>query len=188
MNLRNLAIGGVLFLILFGVWLMMRSATNSPGQPQTVPYSAMLEKVDHGEIKQAKVKPDSIDVTDKDGKRFVSNTPTDQKDLLASLRASHAPVAVEPARQNILLGLLGTFLPVRLLIGAWSFVMRQMQAGGRGAMGFGKSKARLLTENKNRVTFEDVAGVDEAKEELQEIVDFLKDPGKFQRLGGKIPT
>jgi len=187
MNLRNLAIGGVLFLILFGVWLMMRSATNSPGQPQTVPYSAMLEKVDHGEIKQAKVKPDSIDVTAKDGKRFVSNTPTDQKDLLASLRASHAQVDVEPARQNILLGLLGTFLPVLLLIGAWIFVMRQMQAGGRGAMGFGKSKARLLTENKNRVTFEDVAGVDEAKEELQEIVDFLKDPGKFQRLGGKIP-
>src|SRR3569832_659232 len=100
MNLRNLAIGGVLFLILFGVWLMMRSATNSPGQPQTVPYSAMLEKVDHGEIKQAKVKPDSIDVTAKDGKRFVSNTPTDQSDLLASLRASHAQVDVEPARQN----------------------------------------------------------------------------------------
>ncbi|MDB5431122.1 MAG: cell division protein FtsH, partial [Caulobacter sp.] len=83
--------------------------------------------------------------------------------------------------------LLGSLLPIILLIGVWVFFMRQMQGAGRGAMGFGKSKARLLTENKNRVTFDDVAGVDEAKEELQEIVDFLKDPGKFQRLGGKIP-
>ncbi|MBS0296711.1 MAG: ATP-dependent zinc metalloprotease FtsH [Proteobacteria bacterium] len=187
MNLRNLAIGGVLFLILFGVWLMMRSATNSPGQPQQVAYSAMLEKADRGDIAQAVVKADSIEATAKDKKKYVANTPTDQKDLLASLSRNHAEIKVEPARQNILLGLLGTFLPVLLLIGAWIFVMRQMQAGGRGAMGFGKSKARLLTENKNRVTFEDVAGVDEAKEELQEIVDFLKDPGKFQRLGGKIP-
>ena len=78
-------------------------------------------------------------------------------------------------------------LPILLLIGVWIFFMRQMQGGARGAMGFGKSKARLLTENKNRVTFEDVAGVDEAKEDLTEIVDFLKDPAKFQRLGGKIP-
>ena len=80
-----------------------------------------------------------------------------------------------------------SLLPIILLIGVWVFFMRQMQGAGRGAMGFGKSKARLLTENKNRVTFEDVAGVDEAKEELQEVVEFLKDPGKFQRLGGKIP-
>src|SRR6185369_5089761 len=78
-------------------------------------------------------------------------------------------------------------LPILLLIGVWIFFLRQMQGGARGAMGFGRSKARLLTENKNRVTFEDVAGVDEAKEELEEIVDFLKDPGKFQKLGGKIP-
>jgi len=78
-------------------------------------------------------------------------------------------------------------IPILLLIGVWVFFMRQMQGGARGAMGFGKSKARLLTENKNRVTFDEVAGVDEAKEELTEIVDFLKDPAKFQRLGGKIP-
>ena len=78
-------------------------------------------------------------------------------------------------------------LPILLLVGVWIFFMRQMQGGARGAMGFGKSKARLLTENKNRVTFDDVAGVEEAKEEVVEIVDFLKDPQKFQRLGGKIP-
>ena len=92
-----------------------------------------------------------------------------------------------PVKTSILVQVLGTMVPVLLIIGVWIFIMRQMQGAGRGAMGFGKSKARLLTENKNRVTFDDVAGVDEAKEELQEIVDFLKDPGKFQRLGGKIP-
>src|SRR5919205_1019242 len=86
-----------------------------------------------------------------------------------------------------LVGLLVQSLPILLLVGVWIFFMRQMQGGARGAMGFGKSKARMLTENKNRVTFDDVAGVDEAKEELTEIVDFLKDPQKFQRLGGKIP-
>jgi cell division protease FtsH len=78
-------------------------------------------------------------------------------------------------------------LPILLIVGVWIFFMRQMQGGARGAMGFGKSKARLLTENKNRITFDDVAGVDEAKDDLTEIVDFLKDPAKFQRLGGKIP-
>src|SRR6202012_3167741 len=89
--------------------------------------------------------------------------------------------------QSILLTILVQMLPLLLLAAVWIFFMRQMQGGARGAMGFGKSKARLLTENKNRVTFEDVAGVDEAKEDLTEIVDFLKDPAKFQRLGGKIP-
>ena len=88
-----------------------------------------------------------------------------------------------PGIGDILLGI----LPMLLLIGAWFFFMRQMQGGGRGAMGFGRSKAKLLTEAKGRITFEDVAGIDEAKEELGEIVEFLKDPGKFQRLGGKIP-
>ncbi|HKP78757.1 MAG TPA: ATP-dependent zinc metalloprotease FtsH, partial [Phenylobacterium sp.] len=96
-------------------------------------------------------------------------------------------ITVKPAGGFTLVSFLLNSLPILLLIGVWIFFMRQMQGGARGAMGFGKSKAKLLTENKNRVTFEDVAGVDEAKEELTEIVDFLKDPQKFQRLGGKIP-
>ena len=86
-----------------------------------------------------------------------------------------------------LLGILISWFPMLLLIGVWIFFMRQMQGGKGGAMGFGRSKAKLLTENKNKVTFNDVAGIDEAKEELVEIVDFLKDPRKFQKLGGRIP-
>jgi cell division protease FtsH len=101
----------------------------------------------------------------------------------ANVQVNGSPPRTGPTLGDVLL----TALPMLLLIGAWFFFMRQMQAGGRGAMGFGRSKARLLTEQKGRVTFDDVAGIDEAKEELSEIVEFLKDPGKFQRLGGKIP-
>jgi cell division protease FtsH len=96
-------------------------------------------------------------------------------------------INVQSSQAPLWMGILANFFPIILLAGVWIFFMRQMQGGARGAMGFGKSKAKLLTENKNKVTFEDVAGVDEAKEELSEIVDFLKEPGKFQRLGGKIP-
>src|SRR6185295_7125614 len=108
--------------------------------------------------------------------------------IVQRLDAAQVEVKTERPRQGPSIGdfILGV-LPMLLLIGAWFFFMRQMQAGGRGAMGFGRSKARLLTEAKGRITFEDVAGIDEAKEELGEIVEFLKDPGKFQRLGGKIP-
>src|SRR4029453_16246374 len=106
---------------------------------------------------------------------------------LKRLGANGADIDVKSPSGSPVVSILTSMLPILLLIGGWIFFMRQMQGGARGAMGFGKSKARLLTENKNRVTFEDVAGVDEAKEELSEIVDFLKDPQKFQRLGGKIP-
>jgi cell division protease FtsH len=107
--------------------------------------------------------------------------------LVKDLRDHNADITVTPAGGNMLVNLLIQLLPFVLLGAVYFFFMRQMQGGARGAMGFGKSKARLLTENKNRVTFDDVAGVDEAKDELSEIVDFLKDPAKFQKLGGKIP-
>src|SRR4029077_10484016 len=103
------------------------------------------------------------------------------------LEEQGANISVKAAGGFTLVSFLLNSLPILLLIGVWIFFMRQMQGGTRGAMGFGKSKARLLTENKNRVTFDDVAGVEEDKEEVVEIVDFLKDPQKFQRLGGKIP-
>src|SRR5262249_45344008 len=147
-----------------------------------------LQKVDHGDIKEATIHGEDVTGVARDGKvRYVTTTPSTQDDLIARLQRSKAEIKVQSSKTPLLVQVLGSILPVLLVIGVWIFIMRQMQGAGRGAMGFGKSKARLLTENKNRVTFEDVAGVDEAKEELQEIVDFLKDPGKFQRLGGKIP-
>jgi cell division protease FtsH len=114
--------------------------------------------------------------------------PPNSEDLVKRLEARGSEIVYQRKGGTFsLLGLLFQMLPILLLIGVWIFFMRQMQGGTKGAMGFGKSKARLLTENKNRVMFDDVAGVDEAKEELQEVVEFLKDPAKFQRLGGKIP-
>ena len=187
MNLRNLAILGVLGVILAGVYVVMSGGSAGAGGTQPVTYSQLQQMADAGEIKTALIKGDEVQAVRKDNKRVATTTPADQSDLLQSLKRNHSDISVQSSRPSFLLNVLGSLLPILLLIGVWIFFMRQMQAGGRGAMGFGKSKARLLTENKNRVTFDDVAGVDEAKEELQEIVDFLKDPGKFQRLGGKIP-
>ncbi|OYX29656.1 MAG: cell division protein FtsH, partial [Caulobacterales bacterium 32-69-10] len=140
-----------------------------------------------GQVKEVALRGETVAGRDAQGRRFTVTTPTSQDELLKRLEANGVNIQVQSAQPSGWMQLLGSLLPIILLIGVWVFFMRQMQGGARGAMGFGKSKARLLTENKNRVTFEDVAGVDEAKEELQEIVDFLKDPGKFQRLGGKIP-
>src|SRR6185369_5080611 len=140
-----------------------------------------------GQIRSAEVRQGAVLITDQANKTYTAYTPNDQGDLVHELRAHGVNVSAKPPGGITIVGFLLQSLPVLLLIGVWVFFMRQMQGGARGAMGFGKSKARLLTENKNRVTFEDVAGVDEAKDELSEIVDFLKDPGKFQRLGGKIP-
>jgi cell division protease FtsH len=143
--------------------------------------------VDQGQVRSAVIYGDQVEASDGSKNVYVAVTPTNQDELVKRLEAKGAEIKVKRANQMTIWTVLINSLPILLLIGAWIFVMRQMQGGARGAMGFGRSKARLLTENKNRVTFEDVAGVDEAKEELQEIVDFLKDPGKFQKLGGKIP-
>jgi cell division protease FtsH len=186
MNLRNFVIWGVIVVVLIGLYSMMTGGgrTATAGE---LSYSQALGKVNNGEVAKAVIRGPAVEITDKSGKTFTTITPSDQEDLVKRLEAQGADIAVKPAGGFTFMGLLLNMLPILLLIGVWIFFMRQMQGGARGAMGFGKSKARLLTENKNRVTFEDVAGVDEAKEELQEIVDFLKDPQKFQRLGGKIP-
>jgi cell division protease FtsH len=187
MNLRNLAIWGVIILVLLGLYSVMSQGTKAPGAPARVSYSQLLSNVDQGHVKSVVIKSDEVTASLKDNKKLVTTTPMSQEELLNRLQAKGVDVDVTSSRPSPLIWILQAIFPVLLLVGLWVFVMRQMQGGARGAMGFGKSKARLLTENKNRVTFEDVAGVDEAKDELQEIVDFLKDPGKFQRLGGKIP-
>jgi cell division protease FtsH len=186
MNLRNFAIWGVVLLILAAVWVVMSQST--PGSTTSVvTYTEFLQKADHGDFKTVQLHGEDAKALTKDNKTVTTTTPNEQGDLVQRLQHNGANVSVLSSKPNILINALLGLVPFLLLIALWFFFIRQMQGGGRGAMGFGKSKARLLTENKNRVTFDDVAGVDEAKDELQEIVDFLKDPGKFQRLGGKIP-
>ena len=187
MNLRNLSIWGVLVVVLVGIYMVMSQTGVTHSATQEVSYSQLLQKVKAGQIKKALLHNDSVEATDSEGRTLTATTPYPQEDLIKQLDAQGADINIKPAGGNAALGLLVNFLPLLVIVGAWFLVMRQMQGGARGAMGFGKSKARLLTENKNRVTFDDVAGVDEAKDELAEIVDFLKDPGKFQKLGGKIP-
>ena len=187
-NLRNLAIWGVIVLLLVGLYSVMNPMTKGGGQPVgEITYSELLQKVDGNEIRGAVLKGETLQATDGAGRKFSVTTPGSQDELLRRMEAHNVNIAVQSAQPSIWMQILGSLLPLILMAALWIFVMRQMQGGARGAMGFGKSKAKLLTENKNKVVFDDVAGVDEAKEELSEIVDFLKEPGKFQRLGGKIP-
>ena len=186
MNLRNMAIWGVIVAVLITLYSVMNPTARTAAAGD-ITYSELLAKIDSGQVKDVVLRGQTIAGRDAQGRRFTTNTPPSQDDLLRRLENNNVNIMVQSDQPSGWMQLLGSLLPIILLIGVWVFFMRQMQGAGRGAMGFGKSKARLLTENKNRVTFEDVAGVDEAKEELQEIVDFLKDPGKFQRLGGKIP-
>ncbi|NEX91650.1 ATP-dependent zinc metalloprotease FtsH [Caulobacter sp. 17J65-9] len=187
MNLRNLAIWGVIGLVLLGLWSVMSQGVGGQHAVKEVSYSQLLARTDKGDIKDVVVKGDTVTATTKTNEKLTVGAPMVQDDLLQRLEKAGADIKFQSSRPSFFLQVLSGLLPILLLVGVWIFFMRQMQGGARGAMGFGKSKARLLTENKNRVTFEDVAGVDEAKEDLTEIVDFLKDPAKFQRLGGKIP-
>ena len=187
MNLRTLAIWGVIAVVLIGLYSMVTGAGQKGSNASEVTYSQLLQKISAGQVKAAEIRGPQVLVTDNAGKPFSTTTPNNQDDLVRRLEAQGANISVKSAAGSPLVNFVLSSLPVLLLIGVWIFFMRQMQGGARGAMGFGKSKARLLTENKNRVTFDDVAGVEEAKEEVVEIVDFLKDPQKFQRLGGKIP-
>ncbi len=185
MNLRNMVLWGVLVVALIGLYSMMAGGSRTSSQSE-ISYSDLLAKVTAGEVKVVEIRGAQVEATDQSNRIFTATTPNNQEDLVQRLEKQGANIKVKPAGGSVV-GALLQFLPILLLIGVWIFFMRQMQGGARGAMGFGKSKAKLLTENKNRVTFDDVAGVEEAKEEVVEIVDFLKDPQKFQRLGGKIP-
>jgi cell division protease FtsH len=188
MNLRNLAIWGAILVAAVVIYSVMQGQTRSGAQPTDIAYSEMISKIDSGDVSKADVGDPAIVVTDKSGREFRAFGPKDNMVLQQHLDAhKDIKTSFPPNSPNLLLSFLFQMAPLLLLFGLTLLFMRQMQGGARGAMGFGKSKARLLTENKNRVTFEDVAGVDEAKEDLTEIVDFLKDPAKFQRLGGKIP-
>jgi cell division protease FtsH len=161
-----------------------------PSQQTQLTFSHFLREVEQGNVSQVTIEGHNLNGVFKDGSSFSTYSP-DYPNLIDKLNENSVEFKAQPIdnSMNSLFGVLLGWFPILLLIGVWIFFMRQMQSGGGkgGAMGFGKSRARMMTEKTGRVTFEDVAGIDEAKEELTEIVEFLKDPQKFTKLGGKIP-
>ncbi|MEO0545861.1 MAG: ATP-dependent zinc metalloprotease FtsH [Pseudomonadota bacterium] len=187
-NLRNIALWGLIALLLIALFQMFQSPSQQ-GATSEIAYSNFLDAVEKKRVKSVTISGDRIsgEYTDS-STRFLTFAPFDPE-LVKNLQAQNVEITAKPVTdsRSTFLGMLINWLPLLLLIGVWIFIMRQMQSGQGKAMGFGKSKAKLLTEAHGRVTFADVAGVDEAKEDLVEIVDFLRDPQKFQRLGGKMP-
>jgi cell division protease FtsH len=185
---RNIVLWVVIAVVLLAVFSNFGQRASAPDQ---LKYSQFLTEVRSGGIKSATFKGESIVGERASGDAYVTQNPETDNSVVIGLLDKHQVQidAAPPERQHFLLQLFISSFPILLLIGVWIYFMRQMQggAGGRGAMSFGKSRARLLSEDQVSVTFADVAGVDEAKEEVAEIVDFLKDPSKFQKLGGKIP-
>src|SRR5438270_329233 len=186
-NLRNFALWVIIVLLLLALFTLFQN----PGQrasSQDIAFSQLLSEVDRGNVRDVVIQGPDIHGTFTNGSSFQTYSPNDPT-LIKRLYDSKVQITAKPPGDNVpwFVSLLVSWLPFIALIGVWIFLSRQMQGGAGKAMGFGKSRAKMLTEAHGRVTFEDVAGVDEAKQDLQEIVEFLRDPGKYQRLGGRIP-
>ncbi len=185
-NARNIAFWVVLFLLILALFNLF-SGGNSALQSRSIGYSDFVASVDNGQVASVVLDGEQLRYKTTSGEDFVTIKPQDAAvtDLLI---AKGVPMQAESQEQSGFQSFILSLLPFALLIGVWIYFMNRMQGGGKGgAMGFGKSKAKMLTEKQGLVTFDDVAGIDEAKEELEEIVEFLRNPQKFSRLGGKIP-
>ncbi|MEX0805094.1 MAG: ATP-dependent zinc metalloprotease FtsH [Candidatus Binatia bacterium] len=181
---KHIALWLVLLLVLLGIFSVF---SKQAGRDPEIIFSEFMAAVDRGEVQEVVIQGDNIQGKFKNGERFRTYAP-DDPELVKSLREKKVKIAAKPEDDSPwYYVLLINWFPMLLLIGVWIFFMRQMQVGGGKAMSFGKSRAKLLTENQHRITFSDVAGVEEAKDDLQEIISFLKDPKKFTRLGGRIP-
>jgi len=180
---KNLALWMVIGLIVLVLFNVFQASQPSSGK---MVFSDFLKRVESGEVKEVLIRGKSVTGKLGDGSAFRTFT-ADYPELVKLLRDKGVKIAVEPEDSNPWYAYVLQWVPMLLFIGVWIFFMRQMQGGGAKALSFGKARARLISEKQNKVTFQDVAGVEEAKEELREIIEFLKDPPKFQKLGGKIP-
>ena len=187
MNIKNLMMWGVIVLLVVGLFQLFQNPKEKMATT-SIPFSSFLKNVEDGRVVKVEITGNNIEGVLSDGSVFNTYAPNDPN-LVEKLTSKGVNISASPQEDKMpsLLGVLLSWFPMLLLIGVWIFFMRQMQGGRGGAMGFGRSKAKLLSAARGKVTFNDVAGIDEAKEEVEEIVEFLKDPRKFRRLGGKIP-
>ena len=178
----------ILWLVVAVVMMTAYQSFNSASNGNVTDYTTFITDIENGQVRQAKFEDNEILVTKADGAKYTTVIPLEDKNLLNDLLNKKVKVEGTPQeRRGLLSQILIAWFPMLLLIGVWVFFMRQMQGGGGKAMSFGKSRARMMTQEQIKTTFADVAGCDEAKEEVAEIVDFLREPKKFQNLGGKIP-
>jgi cell division protease FtsH len=187
MNFKNLLMWVVIVFLVLGLFNLFQNPKNIQAQNK-ISFSNFMEEVDNGRVVDVEMQGNNITGTLSDGKKFSTYSPNDPN-LVSKLSDKGVSISASPIEEKMpsFFGILLSWFPMLLLIAVWIFFMRQMQGGKGGAMGFGKSKAKLLSEARGKVTFNDVAGIEEAKEEVEEIVEFLRDPRKFRRLGGKIP-
>ena len=188
MNFRNLIMWSVIIVLTIGLYNMFKNPQRTAQNNNKIIFSEFLDEVENGRVMQVEIQGNNVNGVLADGENFTTYSPNDPN-LIEKLTDKGVSISASPLDEKMpsLFGVLLSWFPMLLLIAVWIFFMRQMQGGKGGAMGFGKSKAKMMNEIKGKVTFNDVAGVEEAKEEVEEVVEFLRDPRKFSRLGGKIP-